>query len=147
MSSISPRSDMMWYEPSARYSRMIVCVPSACRYRSSVWESVAFFSASTAASPRQTNRYGASGSLSSYTIASPQSEGAQQLVLRGAGTGGFGELVQAPAGLVEQVHGLAEQRVPLRGRHRPLHQVPDDLDHRSAQPGPPLLGSPGDPRE
>jgi hypothetical protein len=35
-SSISPRSDMMWYDPSARYSRMIVCVPSACRYRSSV---------------------------------------------------------------------------------------------------------------
>jgi DNA-binding GntR family transcriptional regulator len=36
MSSISPRSDMMWYDPSARYSRMTVCVPSACRYRSSV---------------------------------------------------------------------------------------------------------------
>jgi DNA-binding GntR family transcriptional regulator len=36
MSSISPRSDRMWYDPSARYSRMIVCVPSACRYRSSV---------------------------------------------------------------------------------------------------------------
>jgi hypothetical protein len=30
------RSDMMWYDPSARYSRMIVYVPSACRYRSSV---------------------------------------------------------------------------------------------------------------
>jgi len=57
---------MMWYDPSARYSRMTVRVPSACRYRSSVYPSVAPFSAPTAASSRQTNRYGASGSLSWY---------------------------------------------------------------------------------
>ena len=30
ISSISPRLDMMLYDPSARYSRMIVDVPSSC---------------------------------------------------------------------------------------------------------------------
>src|ERR1700756_965179 len=49
---------------------MTVRVPSACRYRSSVYPSVAPFSASTAASSRQTNRYGASGSLSWYLYGS-----------------------------------------------------------------------------
>jgi hypothetical protein len=65
ISSISPRSDMMWYEPSARYSRMTVEVPSACRYRSSVQDSVASFSAPVAGSSRHSKRYGASGSFSS----------------------------------------------------------------------------------
>ena len=63
--SISPRSDMMWNEPSARYSRMTVDVPSACWYRSSVYEPVVSFEAPTAGSSRHTNRYGASGSLTS----------------------------------------------------------------------------------
>jgi hypothetical protein len=66
MSSISPRSDMMWNDPSARYSLITVTVPSACRYRSSLYDSVAALSASTAGSSRHTNRYGARGSLSSY---------------------------------------------------------------------------------
>jgi len=56
----------MWNEPSAPYSRMIVVVPSAWVYRSSVNDSVALLCASTAGSSRQTNRYGASGSFSSY---------------------------------------------------------------------------------
>jgi DNA-binding GntR family transcriptional regulator len=61
-----------------------------------------------------------------------QPQGPQQFVLPGAGTGGSGEFVQAPAGLIEQVHGLAEQRVPLGRRDRALHEVPHDLDHRRA---------------
>jgi hypothetical protein len=105
---------MRWYEPSARYSRMIVRVPSACVWRSSVYASVASFSASTAASSRQTNRYGASGSLGSVPAPPARAHAASHpgpvpaRPPRPARPG--------PSGLVEQVGGLLEQRDPLRNR-------------------------------
>src|SRR5436305_1188462 len=79
--------------------------------------------------PRPARRTGTGPAAALARTRLHQPERAQQVLLGRSRLGRRDQLVQAPAGLVEQAGGLLEQRDPLRNRHGPYHEVPNDLGH------------------